>query len=498
LAISLGLLGLAASCGSDSNAPFPITGNFTNRSLSGQYAYVLSGTQVIITNVVNQTAYREAGVFTADGNGNITTGTEDFNDGSGLTSVSISGQYAINKDGTGIVQLNVNGGTETWAITMVSGSKIYITEADSFVNFSANASGTAFKQDTSALNGVPSGNFAFHVHQTLPNPPDSATVGQFTSTNGNVVGTSDVLDNGSVAPSSVTGTLTQLDSAGRGTFQYTAGGFTNIFNYYIVNANMALLMEADSNVLGLGEMQSQTGAPFSTNSLNANFTFGSSGDTASSVSGVNSAGTFSISSGAISGVTDSVLDGSVTGNQAYTGTVNSVDPNTGRVSVTLTPTGPGNSIHEVWYLVNNARAFQLRFYPSNTSVTEDGTIDQQQGSFSNSSLKGQYGFMMSGFTDSGLLTRVGTFIPDGNGNVNLNETTNLFSTGVVTGVPSSVVTGPIFLQGTYTMDTNGRGAASVANLSSNLVLYMVSGNKAYILQGDPGIQMFGPVELQSQ
>jgi len=498
LATSLGLLGFAAGCGSDSNAPFPITGNFTNRSLSGQYAYVLSGTQVIVTNVVNQTAYREAGVFTADGNGNITAGTEDFNDGSGLQTVAITGQYAINKDGTGIVQLNVNGGTETWAVTMVSSSKIYLTEADAFVNFSANASGTAFKQDPSALNNVPSGSFAFHVHQTLPNPPDSATVGQFSATNGNVVGTSDVLDSGSIAPSSVSGTLSQLDSSGRGQFQYTAGGFVNNFNYYIVNANMALLMEADSNVLGLGEMQSQTGAPFSTTSLNGNFTFGSTGDTGSSVSGVNSAGTFSVSSGSISGVTDSVLDGSVIGNQAYTGTINSLDPNTGRVAVTLTPSGPGNTIHEVWYLVNNTRAFQLRFYPSNTSVTEDGTIDQQQGSFSNSSLKGQYGFLMGGFTNSGLLTRVGTFIPDGNGNVNINETTNLYSVGVVTGVPSAVITSPIFLQGTYTVDTNGRGAASVANLSNNLVLYMVSGNSAYILQGDPGIQMFGPVELQSQ
>jgi hypothetical protein len=501
LAAALSVLGFALGCGSSSSsAPFPITGNFSQGSFNGQYAFVLSGTQVLINNgVVNQSSYREAGVFTADGNGHITTGTEDFNQGNGLQSVPITGVYSINKDGTGLVQLNVGGGTETWAVTMISPSKVYLTEADAFVNFSANASGTAFKQDTSALNAVPSGQFAFHVHQTLPNPPDTATVGEFAVSSGSVHGTADVLQSSAVVPSNVSGTMLQLDSAGRGTFQYTAGGFVNNFNYYVVNANMVLLMGTDTNVLGLGEMEAQTGAPFSTGSLSGNFVFGSSGDTASNISGVNSAGVFSVSSGAISnGTFDSVIDGSVVANQAYTGTINSVDGTTGRVSVTLNPTGPGNTIQEVWYLVSPTRAFQLRFYPSSTSITEDGSIDQQQGSsFTNSSFKGQYSFLMSGFTGSGLLTRVGTFIPDGNGNVNINETTNLFTTSVVTGAPSSVVTSPIFLQGTYTMSGNGRGTSSVSNLSNNLVLYLVSSNQAYILQGDSGVQMFGPMQLQS-
>ena len=94
---------------------------------------------------------------------------------------------------------------------------------------------------------------------------------------------------------------------------------------------------------------------------------------------------------------------------------------------------------------------------------------------------------------SNLLTRNGTFIPDGNGNLNINETTNLYG-GSSTG---AVVTSPIFLTGnTYTVGTNGRVTANVANLSSNLILYMVSPNKAYILQGDSGVQEWGTVELQ--
>ena len=271
---------------------------------------------------------------------------------------------------------------------------------------------------------------------------------------------------------------------------------TSNFNYYIVNANTLLLLETDSTVLGLGRAEKQSGTPFTTNSLSGGFTFGSTGDTSANVGGVNSAGTLSISAGAISnGAYDSVADGNATLNQAFTGTVNSVDAN-GRVSVSFTPSGPGNPIEEVWYLVNPARAFSLVFYPNNTSTTEDGTVDQQVSApFSNGSLKGQYAFWMQGTTNIGntLLTRIGTFIPDGNGNLNMNETTNLYS-GPTLG---AVVTSPIYLNGNqYSVSTNGRTTANVANLSSNLVLYLVSPSKAYILQGDAGALMWGPVELQ--
>jgi len=39
--------------------------------------------------------------------------------------------------------------------------------------------------------------------------------------------------------------------------------------------------------------------------------------------------------------------------------------------------------------------------------------------------------------------------------------------------------------------------ASVNSLSSNLVLYMVSNNQAYMLQGDAGTEIFGGVSAQS-
>jgi hypothetical protein len=489
-------------CGSSSSSPFPINGSYSNSSLKGQYAFMLSGNGFGFNGSSSQGYYREGGVFTADGNGNITSGTDDFNSASvfgAFSSTSITGNYTIGKDGNGVIQINFpnNSGSETWAITLVSSSKFYLTEGDAFSNFAANAAGEGDLQTASALSSTPSGNFAFRVHQTLTTSPDNAIAGQFTAQS--AIGEVDVIQNAALAGPYPVTTSFGTPSAGRGTMSITVFGTsttTSNFVYYIVNSSTLFLFETDSTVLGLGRAEQQSGSSFSAGSLSGNFTFGSTGDTAANVGGVNSAGRLSISGTTISnGVYDSVADGSPTLNQGFTGTINSVDA-TGRVSVSLTPSGPGNPINEVWYLVSPTRGFSLVFYPNNTGTTEDGTIDQQvSGPFSNGSLKGQYAFYMQGSTNLGsnLLTRNGTFIPDGNGNLNINETTNLYGGSSV----GAVVTSPIYLTGnTYSVSSNARATANVGNLSSNLVLYMISPNKAYILQGDSGVQEWGTVELQ--
>jgi hypothetical protein len=508
----VGLLLFAMACGSSSSSPFPINGSYSNSSLNGQYAFTLSGNTFGVNGSSSQGYYREGGVFTADGNGNITSGTDDFNSAGvfgSFSSSAITGQYSIGKDGNGVIQLNfAGGGTETWAITLVSSSKFYLTEGDAFSNFAANAAGEGDQQTPSALTTVPSGNFAFRVHQTLTTAPDNAIAGEFTAQS--AIGEVDVIQNASLAGPYPVTTSFGVPSAGRGTMSVTvcpvplspaclAAGQNTVlsqFVYYIVNSSTLFLLETDSTVLGLGRAEKQSSGPFSGSSLSGNFTFGSAGDTLNNPGGVNTAGTLSISGSTISsGAYDSVADGNPTLNQGFTGTIGSVDAS-GRVSVSLTPSGPGNPINEVWYLVSPTRGFSLVFYPNTPTTTEDGTIDQQvSGPFSNGSLKGQYAFYMQGSTNIGsnLLTRNGTFIPDGNGNLNINETTNLYGGSSV----GAIVTSPIYLTGnSYSVGSNGRATANVGNLSSNLVLYMISPNKAYILQGDSGVQEWGTVELQ--
>lgn len=501
LAVTVGLLTFAMGCGSSSSSPFPINGNFSNSSLNGQYAFFLSGNTFGVNGSSSQGYYREGGVFTADGNGNITAGTDDFNSAGvfgAFSSSSITGSYSIGKDGNGVIQINFSGGgSETWAVTMVSSSKFYLAEGDAFSNFAANAAGEGDLQASGALTTVPNGTFVFRVHQTLTTSPDNAIAGVFLAQS--AIGEADVIQNASLSGSYPVTTAFSQPSAGRGFMQITVFGpstTTSHFVYYIVNSSTLFLLESDATVLGLGRAEKQSGAPFSGNTLSGNFTFGSTGDTQANVGGVNSAGRLSISGSAISnGAYDSVADGNPTLNQGFTGTITSVDAS-GRVTVSLTPSGPGNPISEVWYMVSPIRGFSLVFYPNNVGTTEDGTIDKQTvASFSTGSLSGQYAFYMQGSTNIGsnLLTRNGTFIPDGNGNLNINETTNLYGGSSV----GAVVTSPIYLTGnTYTVSSNGRATANVGNLSSNLILYLISPNKAYILQGDSGVQEWGTVELQ--
>ena len=79
---------------------------------------------------------------------------------------------------------------------------------------------------------------------------------------------------------------------------------------------------------------------------------------------------------------------------------------------------------------------------------EEGTIDTQQiSTFANSDLSGQYALVMDGNTQGTLLTRIGTFIPDGNGNITLNEEANSLS--ALPGIINDVS-----LTGTYAMSGN--------------------------------------------
>jgi hypothetical protein len=59
-----------------------------------------------------------------------------------------------------------------------------------------------------------------------------------------------------------------------------------------------------------------------------------------------------------------------------------------------------------------------------------------------------------------------------------------------------VISVPIVLSGNYSVSGNGRTSASISNLSSNLVFYLVSGTDAYVVQNDSGVEINGTVSKQ--
>jgi len=486
-----GLLSLlfCGACGSNEGFHTPVgtgTGNFSAASLNGQYVYQLAGTDFTSGSPV---PYREAGVFMANGAGSITGGTDDFCEGSTCTSANpVTGSYTIGNDGTGSLSLSVGINLD---VTLVSSSKVYLMETDN-----VNAGGIAELQTTSSsiLSSAPSGTFAFRMHTVSSAQGSSSVVGALTITSGAVSGNDDVerggvFDNGGANPLTLTGSFS-APSNGRGTGTITdSSNVTSDFVYYIVDGNNVRWLSTDSGILGLGRAEKQTGAPFSAASLSGGYAFGSRADDNTYLGGVNTVGSFSTAgTGSISdGAYDSVQDGNSFVDIAFTGSYTMAS--NGRAAVILNPSG-GTQVQQVFWMVNKTRAFLIT---NDSTKYEDGTLDQQQGTFSTGTLNGQYAFVMDGFNlnTSLYVDRIGWIQWNGSGNLTWNEVVN----------DSGSVQQPGFLSGTYSVGSNGRATASVNNLSLNandLIFYLVSGGTAYVLQNDPGVEMIGVTSVQTQ
>jgi hypothetical protein len=492
LGLTVGLVISALACGSNGGSFVPVKGPFSTASLSGSYTYVLQGIDT------SGNPFTEGGVFTADGNGKITSGTDDFNQNGQFGSNPITGKYQIIPDGSGTITFtltNVPAPNNTFqlAVNLVNTSQLYVAENDAF----ANASGIADKQNAAAIATTPNGSFAFRVHAFGTPNGAVGTVGQLVSTAGTVSGIADILRNGTMDAVNLSGTFQAPDSTGRGqlTYQDDVAKINVNYEYYIINSSTIQLLGSDPNVLSLGRAELQNGGPFTASSLSGSYAFGSVGNLTANDGGKSrTVGTFTAGGGSISaGVYDAVVNGNVISNNSLQspGAGSYAVGGSGETLLTLNPSG-GVPVQEVLWLVSPSRAFVLVDDPAKV---EDGTVDlQSSSSFANSNLSGQYGLIMEGITTSNDLTRVGTFIPDGNGNLTLNELVNAFtvSTGATFNAPS--------LTGTYSVGSNGRATATIVPSSSpnlDLVLYMVSPGKAYILQGDTGFEVSGSVALQS-
>ncbi|MGH9544194.1 MAG: hypothetical protein ACRD23_03160 [Terriglobales bacterium] len=474
--LCLGLVSLlfCAACGNSSGGGvtgFVPQGNFSNASLNGQYVYQVEGFD-FGTNL-NGVPYREAGVFTANGSGAITSASDDFSEGSSLLSTSSTGTYAISNDGTGNLSFNNALGTIHLAVTLTSASKLYLVEGDT----SLNAGGLAEKQDLTAIASAPTGTFVFLEHD-LNALQSVASVGAFTVTGGIVSnGNEDVNSGGAFSSLTFTGSFNAPDSAtGRGTGTFTdSSPATSSFVYYIVDANNVRFLSGTVGVIGTGRAELQTGTP----ALSGSYAFGSKGDT-SFLSGVNMAGRFTANAGSIAmGARDSVQDGANATNVSFTGTY--TQEASGRALVSLSTAANSNLV--VW-MVNPARGL---FLVNDPNTVQDGSLDLQLGSsFSNSTMNGQYGFVMDGFDAGGAKDRVGTLQWDGSGKLTLNEFTNA----------AGVINVPVILSGNYAVTGNGRVGASISSLSNNLIFYLVSGNDAYIVQNDSGVVINGTISKQ--
>jgi len=443
-----------------------IASGVNNSELKGQYAFLLSGFDASGPVAI-------AGQFTADGAGQLTSGLQDINRTSGVsTSQAFTGTYAIDADNRGTLTI----GAATFAFSVGSiasgvAAKAHIIEFDAT---GTNVVGVIQKQDPAGFSVTQfSGDYAFGAASPTLKSGVAArfgVAGRFTASAGALTAVVvDADDNGSPhAVPSFTGTYT-VASNGRGTIILNPPGATTpvTASFYIVSASEALLMSIDpqtgtlANSLFAGSVLKQVGGPFAISSL--------SGTDVISLEGLGStAGTSDVQvgllvpagNGSYTFSTDENNGGTVTSNPSVSGTY-TIAAN-GRVTVT------GGAHPPVIYLVSQDKGFVVG---TDTSVTT-GFFEPQVGtSFTNASLSGNYIFGEQAPVVSSSSLSSGIASPNGSTPGTISGTSDNNQIGTL--VAGQTFTAP------YTVSSNGRTTIDTAPNTN--VMYIVSGSKAMFI-----------------
>jgi hypothetical protein len=409
--VTIAMAGFLAACGgSGSNVtPPPPTGNFSNASLNGQYAFSMSG-----VDLNSGASIARVGSLAADGQGHITSGLEDVLDlGSGLPASLVTfsnGTYQIQANGRGLIILNVTGGgTLQLSASLQSSSHGYLVQTDGLASTSGDLElQTPLQFSANAINGK----YVFDLAGiSFPGTTPSviSLIGQFGADgNGNVTGgTADVNDS-SFAPTGATGLTAstyQLDTNGNGT-NFGRGTMTldgRTFAFYIVDATRVELLEEDQLGGTSGPAILQTGAiPTQNSGFNGSFAFLTGGS--------QTTGNF----GPVSRVGRVTADGSggigtISFHQNNDGNNTQLTPSSGisstSYSIDTTNAGSGrgtftfhnssvNTVTYVFYLVSPTRAV---IQDVSAGIVANGTmVSQSTTSITAADLAGNYSFSWSG------------------------------------------------------------------------------------------------------
>jgi hypothetical protein len=365
----------------------------TTALLNGSYAFHLKGfTSVGLPLGIS-------GSFLADGNGNITGGTEDVNtNGSVNTYSNLAGTYTISSTLQGSFTLTSVPGAPTYSMVVNNGgTKGTLVELDSSNDV---ASGEFMQQTVSDFSlGTIAGNFAFEASGNDVATGRTAAAGHFNLSPAGVLsgGVVDVAATGGVnlSNASVTGSVTAPDATGRGTAQLTFGGGST-FNLavYVVNRTRLLLLDVDSasagNPLLAGEADTQATGLDNT-AFNSPSVFWATGLSSASPAPSAIIGTFTGSSTTltITGSLDENDGGTLTHVTAATGSFSSVSSSTGRGTL-LFMDGGTTVLRAVFYLTAPETGFLVENSATANEARVGNFVPQTGGPFSSTSLAGNF------------------------------------------------------------------------------------------------------------
>jgi hypothetical protein len=478
----------------------------SDTQMQGSYAF-----SFVPGNFVGDGTAVYAGSIVADGSGAITTGIVD-NIGVGPASSTFSnpviGAYMIGPNNQGQLALlptQPNSG-QVLVFQVALGSFNQGTAGRAFIGswgsygpaqLSSTGNGVLLAQDSAAFaTSTLNGSYAFGT----PIGGNEFLAGGFQADGaGNLASGSIDSNSGGLALSDApfTGTYSVDSTDGRGTATLnipTVGAINVVF--YVVSAQKFLWVGSTPNGGAFaGSALPQSGAPFSTASLNGTTVF-----TLSASAGIMTAD----GNGNITGTVDGSEDNADGGGDAVTD-----QPFTGTYTVSANGRGSLSIFNQnfVIWLVNQNSAFIVEA-PNGAAVQAGFMEPQAAGPFGVASISGPFATggnsgpldQTAGYNASQLF---GTFSADGNGNV----TGNLVS--IVEPEPASYLceaypslSGPYnpscSFTGTYSISANGRGTITGTVTPNNplaptasSVIYMVSPN-AFVTVGKLGVSFLGP------
>lgn len=469
---------LLAGCGGGNQLTTPAPEGFTNSSLSGTYAFSVTGEN-------GGGFFAFAGSFQANGSGGISGGTIDINSPGTLPSpvnTSVSGTYTVNSDGRTVANLTTSAGNFTLDFVLLSNSSGLVVRFDN----NASASGSVDLQNSSAFSTTAlAGSFAFNLSGIDNAANSDATVGAFTfnSAGSITTGVQDLNDNGAVfANAAISGGTVTSPTTGRGTITLDTSNGPLDFAFYVIDTNHIRLISTDTLPVFSGDAFRQP-ASFTLSSTfpASSFVFtlaGASGGTPFVAGGTLTAdGNGNITSGA----EDTNVNNTLTQNIGVNGTYTIA--NTGRGTLNLN--GSGQSLAVYPTMTGGVLMLDLG------AIATGSVLQQQSASFSNSTLNGTYGLNFTGVNLNlgSEVDAIAQFTADGNGNLK----------GAFDFNNSGMLNFSLSLNGTYSIGSNGRGTGTLNSSvgSFGVIYYVASSSRVLFIEAD-GLQPSVGIVAQQQ
>lgn len=432
-----------------------------------------------------------AGVFTADGAGNITNGILDLNPGGGGTlslGVTFTGTYDIGTDDRGTINLTGGPGVPPYSfsgtLAVASSSKAYVMETD------ANGLGYGEIQLNSA---GPFGNSSVNgPYVVAMGTAGAGFVGQWTADGAGHLNSGFVDANvgGDITSTSMSGTYSITDTArGRGTATVTVNTSpASVFNFQVyVGTGSIFMVTTDTTEAFRAVASPQSGSPFNNGSLNGDYvlTGGSDLDTFGGQFTANGSGSWA------NGLLDLFEDTGTDFGVPFTATYNVSDGTRGRFTAVETPQG-GGSDNIVFYTVSTSRAILVDLDSGEGALGE--FRKSSGGPYNKASLNGSYSFFLQGCPltgndCTGEYTQTGVFDADGNGNVTLSIDTNIDGT----------VSTQTLVSGSYVVGDSGSDGGLITTSAGKFRFYFIDTTHLYLEDGasSPSRRVIGEATKQN-